>query len=79
MLDIIRKYTLIVDEKRSGDIVRTLKNYGVTIDLIDYSVTKVAGYSYVDTHISCKSNDVILERLIDYLQTTFRGKATIIY
>ena len=79
MLTIMRKYTIGVYERDASDIKSKIEEFNVSIQRIDHHGMNIKGREIIKIYFDCMSNEEEMDKLIEYLQLSFKGFASIIF
>lgn len=79
MLTIMRKFTIGVSERDASDIKRIIEEFDISIQQIDHHGITIRGKEIIKIYFVCMSDEEDMDKLIEYLQLSFKGFASIIY
>lgn len=79
MLCINRKYTVSVGLPLENELVAKLNEFGISITNKRYYGTTFHGHDIMKVYFECMSNEDEMDALIEYLQLSFKGMASIIF
>lgn len=79
MLTIMRKYTIGVFERDVSDIKSKIEEFNISIQRIGHHGTTIKGREIIKIYFDCMSDEEEMDKLIEYLQLSFKGFASIIF
>lgn len=79
MLFIMRTYTIGVSERVASDVKSKIEEFNISIQRIDRHGETINGMEFIKIYFVCMSSEEEMDKLIEYLQLSFKGYASIIF